>query len=124
MARNKYINEMARRWIDRLFANTDKQGRGTLFSISGGVARFCCLGIGELVWGKTRTLSASEGLLSEQIRKDLGLIDCGGIKAPTAPESLPISLVYANDALKMTFPEIAKLLEDNAEHYFLEVKEQ
>lgn len=109
------------KWIEFLRNNPGKQGKGCLGKIKEGVEQMCCLGAAGLIAGVCHwdgdALVTSENnilFLSGNAYKSIGLRNVSGKSVDGNNDKC---LSYLNDE-KMTWPEIADLLEENPDEYF------
>lgn len=98
------------KWIDTLVENKYKQGKGQLGDDASG---YCCLGVGCVV---TNTEFLHHDMTSEEFTEKVGLCGTRG-----EPNGKPLwSLTWYNDSKEYTFPQIADILIQHPDEYFID----
>lgn len=99
--------EVKKKWVEALRSGEYKQCRGALFK----KGAYCCLGVLREIAPKEMRNSPGEqkGFLSKKVRRWAGLNESNPIIGPHKR----LNAVNCNDNLKMSFVEIADLIEEN-----------
>ena len=119
--------EVKKLWLDALRSGELKQGRGQLKMIVGGEAEYCCLGVLCEVYVRTNkvnweqsgyccSLYGATGLLPYEVCEWSGLDESNPIidnPIKDRPSILTENLTGLNDEFKLSFKEIANLIEEN-----------
>lgn len=97
------------KWLQALETSTAKQGQGRLGDATQG---FCCLGLGCHTIGIRHLAMAGTSMEFTSrvgLRSDIGCPD----------DEIKPSLVELNDEEGLTFAQIARILRENMDQYFL-----
>lgn len=127
-------NEARKIWIEALRSGKYQQGEGYLkvFSEEKGTFQYCCLGVACEIFKETLNLREEEENRGSSSFNGLGLIPPGEIVSllglhtaygnkygdAAEEEFQGASLVDLNDELKLSFEEIAEVLEKQSHLYF------
>jgi hypothetical protein len=95
-----------RRWVKALRSGEYKQGQGQLRAGRGADAQYCCLGVLCAITGKR--YRGTGGMLPDNVMKLVGLTDDDPIIGPKGR-----SATLLNDACRLSFKQIARLIEKN-----------
>ncbi len=122
------LNDEAKKWVAALRSGKFKQGRTSLVirkkTKNGTLAKkkavsYCCLGVAERVVGKKTIANiGSKKSIADETRQKLNLASISGVFKLNNSNTYT-SLVHCNDQQKLSFSQIADIIESEPEGLFI-----